>query len=46
MFKVNKCFPVNIAKFLRTPTLKIIYERMLVSRLMKLVLRLNRGFSG
>ena len=31
----HKCFPVNIAKLLRTPILKIICERMLLETLIR-----------
>ena len=32
LFLLRRCFPINVAKFLRTPTLKNICERLLLSR--------------
>ena len=31
----HRCFPMNIAKFLRTPILKNIYERLLLNVVFK-----------
>ena len=39
----HRCFPVNIAKFLRTPTLKNICKRLLLSIRLKLSKFKNPG---